>query len=871
GGGGAGGGSNPLQVLLRVALFAVAGPLAGVLTGATSGLLYSATVLGIQLAGAALINGVFPAAKSERALSQASPTYSLQAQGNAARIEQPIPVQYGRVLAYPDFAAQPYWEYHGEDQYLYQLLCLGCGDYDVEQIRIEDTPITSFEEITYEVVPSTGNVTLFPTSVTTSVEVSGQELPGRVSGTWTRSGTVITVTKTAHGFATGQAKLIGFTIGGGVNDIYAITSVTANTFTVTAPAVGTSGACDIYAVIGGINGFVASAAGDSARKIGIDWILPQGLYRRGSGGDLSALSVGYQVQARQVDDLGAPSGSWFNLDASSISAATVTPTRRSARYNLATPGRYAIRLWRTNAATSSTDEADQLLWGGLRAYMAEPKDRGPVTLIAMRMRASNNLSQQSSRRIGVIATRKVPVWNGTSWSAPVASQSIAWAIADAARNATYGPGLADARLDLAALLALDAVWAARGDTFSARFDQAGSWWDAVQKIAAAGRAQCFMQGGILRVVRDGPQTVPVALFSMRNIKAESFSIDYLMASEETADAVTGTYWDASTWAPQRVTGAVPGSSRVKPAKMPLFGIDNRSQALREVTYHAAANRYRRRIVKFATEMEGFIPAIGDLIGVQHDMPGWGAHAEAVGWTAATRTLTLSEPVTFAGASVIGLRRADGSLSGPWTVTAGATAYDVVLAAMPDFTPEVAGQTRERTHVVFGTANTWRTLAIVVRVQPRGLYEVEIEAVTEDPSVHTAETGVVAPPIQTSSLPRRPTKPVVKGLYARRIPGDAIRAVFGWRAAPGAEIYDLEMAEGSDVDNPTAGWVPVANTASTQRAVQLLFVNRTMIRVRGSGLAVGPWLAATLGSLIPYMWNTDDTAMWTNDTDPMWSP
>ena len=242
----------------------------------------------------------------------------------------------------------------------------------------------------------------------------------------------------------------------------------------------------------------------------------------------------------------------------------------------------------------------------------------------------------------------------------------------------------------------------------------------------------------------------------------------------------------------------------------------------------------------------------------------------MGWTAATRTLTLSEPVTFDGASVVGLRRADGSLSGPWTVTAGATAYDVVLAAMPDFTPEVVGQTRERTHVVFGTANTWRTLAIVVRVQPRGLYEVEIEAVTEDPSVHTAETGVVAPPIQTSNLPRRATKPVIKGLFARRIPGDATGAVFGWQAAPGADIYDLEMAEGRDVDNPTAGWVPVANTASTQRATPLLFVNNTMIRVRGSGLAVGPWLAATIGSLIPTMWNTDNTPMWTNDTDPMWS-
>jgi hypothetical protein len=387
----------------------------------------------------------------------------------------------------------------------------------------------------------------------------------------------------------------------------------------------------------------------------------------------------------------------------------------------------------------------------------------------------------------------------------------------------------------------------------------------VAKVLADGRPHPTRE-----IVRDGPQAVPVALFSMRNIKAGSFSIDYLMPTAATADAVTATYWDATTWAPQRVTGKVPASLAVKPAKMPLFGVDNRPQALREATYHAAANRYRRRLVRFTTEMEGFIPALGDLIAVQHDMPGWGAHAEAVGWDAATRTLTLSEPMTFTGASVLGLRKADGSLSGPWPVTAGADPYQVVLTSPPDITPEVAGQTRERTHVAFGSAITWATQAVVVRVQPRGLYEVEIEAVTEDPSVHTAETGVVAPPIRTSNLPKRVTKPVVKGLFARRIPGDNTRAVFGWRPAPGAEVYNLEMAEGSDVSDPDTGWTRAADTASTQQIAPLMYTARTMVRVRASGLAAGPWVAATIGTLIPDMWNSDETPMFTADINPMWS-
>ena len=57
---------------------------------------------------------------------------------------------------------------------------------------------------------------------------------------------------------------------------------------------------------------------------------------------------------------------------------------------------------------------------------------------------------------------------------------------------------------------------------------------------------------------------------------------------------------------------------------------------------------------------------------------------------------------------------------------------------------------------------------------------------------------------------------------------------------------------------------------TQRAAQLMYTNRTMVRVRGSGLAAGPWIAATLGALIPDFWLSDDTPFWTADTDPFWS-
>lgn len=44
----------------------------------------------------------------------------------------------------------------------------------------------------------------------------------------------------------------------------------------------------------------------------------------------------------------------------------------------------------------------------------------------------------------------------------------------------------------------------------------------------------------------------------------------------------------------------------------------------------------------------------------------------------------------------------------------------------------------------------------------------------------------------------------------------------------------------------------------------------MVRVRGLGLAAGDWAASAFGLLIPQMWNTDPTPMWTAESNAMWS-
>lgn len=881
GGGGGGGGSDPMRAILALALMAVAGPLAGMVVpggataaiGSSLSMLYHGTQAAITLAGTAAINALLPAAGQGREKSP-SPTYSIAAQGNSARIGQAIPVQYGRLLCYPDFAAQPYTEFAGGEQYLYQLLCLGAGEYDIEDIRIEDTPITAFAEVETEIVPPGEQVTLFPVQVVTSVEVSGQELPGMMEDcAWSRSGSVVTVTRSDHGLATGSCVDIEFTTGGAPSGRYTVATVpSSSTFTI-ACASGTSGLANVRPVIGGVTGFVANAAQTVATHLAVDFVLPQGLYDRDNDGDLHSRQIDVMVEAQQVDDLGVAIGSWIVLENWIYSAKTINAVRESRRYTLATPGRYRVRVWRRDRDHTGSDAAEQILWAGLRAYLTEVQDWGPVTLIAMRMRATNNLSIASSRKIAVLATRKLPVWTGAAWTAPQPTRSIAWALADAARDADYGRGLPDARLDLAALLALDAIWATRGDSCDGRFDQARTWWEAIQAIARTGRARAFFQGGVLRVVRDGPASVPVALFGQRSIVAGTIVLDYVVETGLSADGVRVSYYDETTWAPQRVTGALPGVTPVRPADREIWGIVKRAQGMREAVYEAASTRYRRRIAKFETEMEGFIPALGDLIALQHDMPGWGAQAEVTAWEAGSRRLSLTEPVAVTASTVLALRRPDGSVTDPVAVTQGAAATEVILAEAPDFTP-LTGQDRERTQVAIGTVETWSARAKVLSARPRDLYHVEIEAVLDDPSVHTAEEGQVAPPIRVSSLPTRIIQPVVSGLFGRLIPGSLTRIVLGWRPAAGAETYHVEMAAGDDPADPGLVWTRVVDTSAPQAMTELLYAARTLIRVRGAGLLPGLWVYAALGSLLTEMWvfGDDAQALWVtgDDTQEMWT-
>lgn len=784
-----GGGSNPLQIIAMIAVVVISiyapylAPAAwGVGAGTVGGALLSA---GIMMAGSLLVNAIIPAAKPNLGLSQqgeqASPTYGINAQGNSARLLSAIPVLYGRHKVVPDFAAQPYTEYIGNEQYLYQLFVVTQGRCFIEKVLIGESDIAVFDEAQYEIIPPGAPVTLFPDNVETSVAVTGLELKGPNEA------------------------------GGGF-----------------------------------IGPFVSNSAGTGINFIGIDISLPNGLFYANNSGGMDARTISFDVEARLIIN-GVPTGDWFLLGSDTITMATNTPQVRSYRWPILAGARCDVRMRRTNAKDLDSRAGNTLVWSGLRGYSPSQRVYGNVTMIATRIRATNNLNAQTARQLGVIATRMLPTWNGTAWTEPQMTQSPAWAFADIFRNTDYGRGLPDSRLNLAHLLQLAGTWGTRGDTFSGVFDSSITVWDAATSVARAGRALPMYYAGVIDVIRDQPQAVRKAMFSPQNITKGSWSADYVLHDFDTPDYVIVEYIDGDTWKPAEVDCALPGSQKLKPERVKLFGCTNRNHAWREGMYMAASHRDRRRFITFTTELDGHIPQYGDLVAVSHDVPAWGYSGVVTGYIAATGTLNLSEAVPFVTGTTyqIALRRRNGEMDGPYTVAAGSVETDVVLQGLTQPQRDAIymsdGAAEESTIFAFGPVDRVALDCLVTAISPKSDLEIEITCVNAADSVHTAEQGgSVPPPPNPSLLPGNNDAPVIASVSVRTVWRGTVSITA--TAARNAQRYEFQISRDSG-----ASWVYLGDSAVPQLTVDLS-PGPARVRVRAIGAAApGPW-AVWIGTI-----------------------
>lgn len=732
------------------------------------------TIISVTMSILSVANAILNPPPKVNLPEEPSPTYTLGAQRNAARIGAGVPVHYGKVRVWPDLAAQPYTVYQGNDQYLFQLFCIGLGQFDFEALKIDDTDVSAYPEIEYAYYFDEA-VTLFPTNVETSVEPAGQ-----------------TVT---------------------YNPTY-------------------------------VGPYIANQAGTQANRLEVDIVFPSGLFRvRGNGEIGDALSSVYG-EYREIDDAGDPVGSWTAFISGNIRDNRNGPKRLTFGVDV-DPGRYEIRLTTGSVYEDGPSVYTTATWEGMRAYLVDDAlVYSGVTVLAVKAKATDNLNSESQRRFNMVATGKKPVWNGSSWSAPAATQAIAWALADIARNENLG-NQADANLDIASLAALNTIWEHRGDTFNFRFDTAVTLWEALKLAAKAGRAYPILNADQVSFVRSSAQSVPVTLFNRTNMVKGSFSVEYAFKNEESFDAVIAEYYDpARGWVKSQVLCQPNGSAAATPRTVFYPGIIDRAQAFREGIFDATVERLQTKVCRFVTELEGYIPNRGDLVKIaQEDFDMWqGGEVVAVTGSPAV-TLTLSEPVDWTDSSpqpvyTAFFRQDNGDVSGPHIIERGANDFEVVLASALSFTPYTDGS-QERTKYVLGTIATTEANWVITEIKPKGGNLVQIVAVNDVAAAHTADQATIPDDLDPNPLLITGGAPIVTGLYVSNTASPEF-VVAAWAPAPGALEYVVERK----INESPERWVQIATTKNNFLRFPAPVQKNITVRVAGIGSVRGPFATWT---------------------------
>lgn len=516
-----------------------------------------------------------------------------------------------------------------------------------------------------------------------------------------------------------------------------------------------------------VGGFAACAPQRRVAEIGIDVMAPRGLGKTGG------LTVEWQIEFREIDDFGALISDWTILATETRTAFTSTPQRWSNRYTVPTsdPQRIEVRLIRIDEKDTDPAALHELAWTGLRGYLAEPASLDPDTAhFELVLRASSQLSGDAARDLRLVVDAKTRVRDSDGWSVDtVVTRNPAWWMAELCTDPVWGMGLPDDRVDLATLEELAALYEVRQDHFDFVFDQSVDSWDALQLIARAGRCRAFRRNGVITFARDGLADLPVTAFTPDNCIPGSMVVRETLRTRDSPDGVIVEYQDHRSWEWVRITCPLPGleeSDVQNPIVLRLPGVIGSKQAEREGRYEAANLLYRPRTVGLKTELEGMLPAYLSPVRFQADIAGYGQSGEVVDWDSGTLEMELSEAPNLVGGTVgLVLVRDDGSLTDPVVVTAGSTAWHVLLPSLPDFTPSFEDPDRERTRYMLALqSGAGHDIVKVTSIRDGGTSETEdgskgaqlyeIAGVIDDDRVHTVdldllpETDEIQDPIGT---------------------------------------------------------------------------------------------------------------------------
>lgn len=743
-GGGGGGGSNPLQIVAMVALVVVAAILAAPTGGAslwlagaigtsaaTAGMIIGGIVM---IAGSLIINAVFAAQMPSADLGnmsgstssmQTSPTYGISGGQNRQRPYEPMPVLMGRHVLFFDLASKPFTEYHGEDQYLYQIFHRGLSSATFTDYKIGDNALGNYSDWSWNYADSDGKIGAFPGNVDVA---PGANL--EASAGWIVRTTSINTYRIGLDI---EGTLFYANNSGGMDS----TSVQLR---IQYRAVGSSTWIDPSDIdVSGV-GFVDGQYQNYSAYVS------QGYWNYIWNGDdyvpYWTDTSYYETRTRFV-----AGGSTIIITGNSQA-----PRRATLFITPPAAGQYEVRIIRDTADSTDARLSNKTSWSAIRSYQIDDGNYKGQDRIGLTIRASEQLNGVV-QQMSAVGSARANYWNGSSFVFAETSNPAHWYMDFALGRKNqdgklmYGVGLSASQIDITALHAWAQFCTTEGLTFNGIIDGGQTTADILSAIARCGFGSPTWASGKLGIIWDGRNQSPVAAFGMSNIIKGSFTVSYI--TENLAEEIIVKYINPDKdWGQDEVRVNVPGvTNPLRSSTVDLYGCTNQVMAGKFANYIAAQQYYRRRRITWDCDFEGFVCNRGDVVLLSHDLTQWGYSGRVVATGA--NTITFDRDVPRNGmAEFMMLKKPDGTMT-TYTVLAGTGSMrTVTLTTEPVFQEGY----ELLDHIwFFSPLATPGKKVKILSVQPISESRVQIVATDEYPEFYAAWNGAFSAPPQSTLL------------------------------------------------------------------------------------------------------------------------
>jgi hypothetical protein len=658
--------------------------------------------------------------------TQQSPNNALGSRENKARLLERVEDIYGTVKSIPSLMMPTYNKYIDNKKYEYGYYCIGRGYYDIDDLSDGDTLIEDIRGASAAVYPpftspNSGDppqVLVGDAIIDEVITVRrAEEVDGITLKAPNQTG-LPNVNKQYAFFEGGRIeqkdKTPNFNSVVEVGDHVIIAASASTTY----PYSGTYFVTEVgdgYIVVDtawdegdtSVTGIVTLppvaedegwvTLSDKGRtQVWCNIVAANGLFK--DDGGKSECTVGFEIYIEKLDAALQPTGIVETV-AGSLTGVDTDERADTVEHATGWTGPARVRMKRTSEHdfVFKGTVQDEIKWGDLYSVTPVTKAHfGNKTTIHTITQATARATAVKSRQLNVIASRRLPVYDGSSFSGAfdAAGRHVSGTIARTSRLVDIIAAVAvDPKIgarDLATEVDMAQIWGVQQaldawnfacGQFNYTFDTDNtSFEETLVNIANAGFCIAYRQNGKIRLALDRAQPASTALFTHRNKKPRAETVTRNFASDADYDGVEFVYVDPDTQQSETITLPLDGSyTRLK--KFEIAGIRSFEQAWLRANREYFKIRGQRINIETTTTLDARALLPNARIDIVDNTRFKSYDGEVVGQDGLT--LTLSQDVVFTPglAHSIVLMRRDGSLQSI-AASPGAEVNQVVLQALP---------------------------------------------------------------------------------------------------------------------------------------------------------------------------------------------